>query len=42
MKHRSQVMNAMQKRDHKQLWSGLNNGSVIKPPVHINNVEIYS
>jgi len=25
LKHRSQVMNAMQKRDHKQLWSGLNN-----------------
>lgn len=28
LKHRSQVMNSMQKRDHKQLWSGLNNGNV--------------
>lgn len=26
-------MNAMQKRDHKQLWSGLNNGMFSKTPV---------
>lgn len=26
LKHRSQVINAMQKRDHKQLWSGLLHG----------------
>lgn len=26
LKHRGQVINNMQKRDHKQLWSGLQNG----------------
>lgn len=26
LKHRSQVINSMQKKDHKQLWLGLSNG----------------
>eukprot|EP00794_Sanderia_malayensis_P016032 gene16032-17652_t len=29
LKHRSQVMNSMQKRDHKQLWSGINSGGFL-------------
>ncbi|KAJ8026560.1 Autophagy protein 5 [Holothuria leucospilota] len=28
LKHRGQVINNMQKRDHKQLWSGLQNGNL--------------
>lgn len=26
LKHKSQVINEMQKKDHKQLWMGLQNG----------------
>ncbi len=26
LKHKSQVVNDMQKKDHKQLWMGLQNG----------------
>ena len=26
LKHRAQVINSMQKKDHKQLWLGLQNG----------------
>lgn len=26
LKHRSQVINGMQKKDHKQLWTGFQNG----------------
>lgn len=27
LKHKSQVVNDMQKKDHKQLWMGLQNGT---------------
>lgn len=27
LKHKSQVINEMQKKDHKQLWMGLQNGN---------------
>lgn len=27
LKHRAQVINSMQKRDHKQLWTGLLHGT---------------
>jgi autophagy-related protein 5 len=27
LKHRAQVINDMQKKDHKQLWMGLQNGN---------------
>ena len=26
LKHRSHVINNMQKKDHKQMWSGITNG----------------
>ena len=26
LKHRGQVINSMQKKDHKQLWNGIQNG----------------
>lgn len=29
LKHKSQIINSMQKKDHKQLWLGLNNGNTI-------------
>lgn len=29
LKHKSQVINDMQKKDHKQLWMGLQNGEQI-------------
>ena len=29
LKHRSQVINSMQKKDHKQLWLGLSNGKYL-------------
>nr|KAG5711007.1 hypothetical protein BaRGS_013741 [Batillaria attramentaria] len=29
LKHRSQVINGMQKKDHKQLWTGFQNGRVV-------------
>lgn len=28
LKHKSQVVNDMQKKDHKQLWMGLQNGKM--------------
>ncbi len=30
LKHRGQVINAMQKKDHKQLWLGLQSGKYFK------------
>lgn len=29
LKHRGQVMSTMQKKDHNQLWLGLQNGKVL-------------
>lgn len=29
LKHKSQVINEMQKKDHKQLWMGLQNGNTL-------------
>lgn len=31
LKHKSQVINEMQKKDHKQLWMGLQNGNYPVP-----------
>lgn len=33
LKHKSQVVNDMQKKDHKQLWMGLQNG---EGPTHVS------
>uniref|UniRef100_A0A3Q1AZP3 Autophagy protein 5 n=1 Tax=Amphiprion ocellaris TaxID=80972 RepID=A0A3Q1AZP3_AMPOC len=33
LKHKSQVVNDMQKKDHKQLWMGLQNGETHTPPI---------
>ena len=30
MKHRSQIINGMQKKDHKQLWTGVQNGEFVE------------
>lgn len=30
LKHRGQVMSTMQKKDHSQLWLGLQNGNLFK------------
>jgi len=29
LKHRSNIINGMQKKDHKQMWMGLVNGKVL-------------
>lgn len=34
LKHRSQVVSSMQKKDHTQLWLGLQNGIVKIQPVY--------
>lgn len=31
LKHKSQVINEMQRKDHKQLWMGLQNGKYAAP-----------
>lgn len=36
LKHRGQVMSAMQKKDHNQLWLGLVNGSYPQPVNMVN------
>lgn len=38
LKHKSQVINEMQKKDHKQLWMGLQNGKYNASS--INNIYI--
>ena len=30
LKHRAQVINSMQKKDHKQLWMGIQNGTWVQ------------
>lgn len=37
LKHKSQVVNDMQKKDHKQLWMGLQNGET-----HIKHISLSS
>lgn len=38
LKHKSQVINEMQKKDHKQLWMGLQNGKYNASS--INNIYV--
>lgn len=37
LKHKSQVVNDMQKKDHKQLWMGLQNGEM-----HVDRYEHFN
>uniref|UniRef100_A0ABI7VVT9 Autophagy protein 5 n=2 Tax=Felidae TaxID=9681 RepID=A0ABI7VVT9_FELCA len=39
LKHKSQVINEMQKKDHKQLWMGLQNDGEKKNQVMIHGIE---
>ncbi|ELK00602.1 Autophagy protein 5 [Pteropus alecto] len=39
LKHKSQVINEMQKKDHKQLWMGLHNDGEKKNQVMIHGIE---
>uniref|UniRef100_A0A8D0TYW3 Autophagy protein 5 n=1 Tax=Sus scrofa TaxID=9823 RepID=A0A8D0TYW3_PIG len=39
LKHKSQVINEMQKKDHKQLWMGLQNDGERKNQVMIHGIE---
>lgn len=38
-KHKSQVINDMQKKDHKQLWMGLQNGESRNFSSNFNHVR---
>ena len=44
LKHRSQIINGMQKKDHKQLWTGVQNGEFVgwaaQPSLAVSSVEL--
>ena len=44
LKHRGQVINSMQKKDHKQLWLGLQNGAfcVEATKIHLSLVVMHT
>ena len=42
LKHRSQVINGMQKKDHKQLWTGVQNGELMEAPVLLSGYDMIS
>lgn len=42
LKHKGQVMNTMQKRDHNQLWLGLQNGKLNNTSEEISkNIDLF-
>lgn len=49
LKHRGQVMSTMQKKDHNQLWLGLQNGNTSsisyldpKSPIYIHDLNLFN
>lgn len=43
LKHRGQVVSAMQKKDHNQLWLGLVNGELIRSEEFVGLIQkLYS